>query len=180
MKKLLAALTLPVLFAACNEEANKINQVSGTDTADLNKNSIEVHYNDTTSGYKIITPYFEIKNALAADDGRQAASAARKYINSLSNMENLGETLEDAKEMAEHIAKNGKDIQHQRFHFQMLSDDMYEFIKDAKINRTLYWDFCPMYNDRKGGTWLSETKEIKNPYLGKKMPACGEIKEVIK
>ena len=29
-------------------------------------------------------------------------------------------------------------------------------------------------------TWLSETKEIKNPYLGKKMPTCGEVKEEMK
>jgi hypothetical protein len=180
MKKLLAALILPVLFGACNEDPKKMEQVSGTNPADLKKNSTEVQFRDTATGLQIFTPYFEIKNALANDDSKQAASTAKKFVSTLGNLESLGETLADAKEMAEHIAKNGKDIQHQRFHFQMLSDDMYEVIKDAKINRTLYWDFCPMYNGKKGGTWLSETKEIKNPYLGKKMPACGEIKEVIK
>jgi hypothetical protein len=28
--------------------------------------------------------------------------------------------------------------------------------------------------------WLSETKEIKNPYLGQKMPDCGTVEEEIK
>ena len=47
------------------------------------------------------------------------------------------------------------------------------------MEQTLYKDFCPMYSDGKGATWLSETKEIKNPYLGKKMPTCGSMKEEI-
>ena len=37
-----------------------------------------------------------------------------------------------------------------------------------------------MANDKKGAFWISESKEIKNPYLGKKMPTCGEVKEEIK
>jgi hypothetical protein len=37
-----------------------------------------------------------------------------------------------------------------------------------------------MYNNNKGATWLSETKEIKNPYMGKKQPTCGSLKEEIK
>ncbi len=36
-----------------------------------------------------------------------------------------------------------------------------------------------MYNDGKGGIWLSETKEIKNPYLGGKMPKCGTVQKEI-
>jgi hypothetical protein len=32
-----------------------------------------------------------------------------------------------------------------------------------------------MYKKGKGAFWLSETKEIKNPYLGKTMPTCGTI-----
>jgi hypothetical protein len=35
-----------------------------------------------------------------------------------------------------------------------------------------------MYDNGKA-TWLSEIKEIKNPYLGKKMDTCGAIKETL-
>jgi hypothetical protein len=28
--------------------------------------------------------------------------------------------------------------------------------------------------------WLSEIKEVKNPYFGAEMPTCGTIEEVIK
>jgi hypothetical protein len=53
-------------------------------------------------------------------------------------------------------------------------------LKVFKPNQTLYKDFCPMYNEGKGATWISETREIKNPYLGKKMATCGSVKEEIK
>jgi hypothetical protein len=30
---------------------------------------------------------------------------------------------------------------------------------------------------RKGAYWISESETIQNPYMGAKMPTCGEIKE---
>jgi hypothetical protein len=62
----------------------------------------------------------------------------------------------------------------------MLSQDMYDLVKSFDGTQTLYKDFCPMANDNKGAFWISEIKEIKNPYLGKKMSTCGEVKEEIK
>jgi len=40
--------------------------------------------------------------------------------------------------------------------------------------------FDQMYNKGKGAFWISETKEIKNPYMGKAMSNSGSIKEVLK
>jgi Cu(I)/Ag(I) efflux system membrane fusion protein len=34
--------------------------------------------------------------------------------------------------------------------------------------------------DNKGAYWLSETKEIRNPYFGDKMMTCGEVKKEFK
>jgi hypothetical protein len=44
-------------------------------------------------------------------------------------------------------------------------------------NRKLYQDYCPMADDGKGAIWISEIKEIKNPYQGSKMLTCGSIKK---
>jgi hypothetical protein len=74
---------------------------------------------------------------------------------------------------------NGNNIKHQREHFETLSKDVYDLVKTFGAGETMYKDFCPMYNNNKGAAWLSETKEIKNPYLGKKMTTCGEVKETI-
>lgn len=89
--------------------------------------------------------------------------------------------LYDAREHAEHIGKNGGNIAHQREHYVMLSKDIADLIKTfGSGGQTLYKDFCPMANDGKGAIWISEVKEIKNPYLGSKMPTCGSMKQEIK
>ncbi|WP_298392048.1 DUF3347 domain-containing protein, partial [Hydrotalea sp.] len=80
----------------------------------------------------------------------------------------------------EHIGANSADIRHQREHFVMLSKDISDLIKAFGTGgQTLYKDFCPMANNGKGAIWISELKEIKNPYLGKAMPTCGTVKETI-
>ena len=99
-------------------------------------------------------------------------SASRKKI--------FIEIADDATEHSEHIGNNAGKLEHQREHFEMLSKDMYDLVKAFGGGQSLYKDFCPMYNNNKGAFWLSETKEIKNPYLGKAMPTCGTMKEEIK
>jgi len=42
-------------------------------------------------------------------------------------------------------------------------------------NKPLYLEYCSMANDNFGAYWLSFDKEIKNPYYGEQMLACGEI-----
>jgi hypothetical protein len=87
---------------------------------------------------------------------------------------------DDAKEHAEHIGANAGNIKHQREHFDMLSKDIYDLVKAFGGGRVLYKDFCPMYNDKKGAIWLSESKTIKNPYYGKSMSTCGSVQEEMK
>jgi len=53
-------------------------------------------------------------------------------------------------------------------------------VKSFKITDTaVYYDYCPMAFDNKGGFWLSEQKAIANPYFGKKMMTCGSVKETL-
>ena len=139
---------------------------------------------------EMVGQYLQMKNALANDNGKDAAAAGNAFVESMGKMEKTSlapdkkkvwdALSDDAKEMAEHIGKNADKLEHQREHFDMLSKDMYDMVKAFGAGQTLYKDFCPMYNDKKGASWLSETKEIKNPYLGKAMPTCGMIKEEIK
>ena len=144
-----------------------------------------------TSSIKEITQhYLHIKNALVNDDGKDAASGGKAMVEAMAKFDKSLLTLEqkniykdieiDAIEMADHISTNADKIAHQREHFDMLSKDMYDIVKIFGAGQTLYQTHCPMYNDKKGANWLSETKEIRNPYLGKKMPTCGSVKEEVK
>ena len=83
------------------------------------------------------------------------------------------------KEHAEHIAKNGDNIKHQRSHFVMMSEVVYDLVKNFGAGRPLYHDHCPMARDNQGAMWISEVKEIKNPYFGSAMFKCGRVEEVI-
>ena len=136
---------------------------------------------------EIVNNYLTLKNALTKDDTNGAADAGKvlyatfNKVNSNSIETKLKaiylDIADDAKESAEHIGDNAGKLDHQREHFVMLSKDLNDLIKTFGAGQKLYQDFCPMADDGKGAIWISETKEIKNPYLGSKMPKCGTIKK---
>jgi hypothetical protein len=138
----------------------------------------------------IVTYYLQMKNAFAKDNDKDAATAGNEMVKAFAGFNKAeltpdqakiyNDIEDDAKEHAEHIGMNAGKIEHQREHFDMLSKDIYQLVKTFGAGQSLYYDHCPMYNDGKGANWLSETKDIANPYLGKKMPTCGTVKEELK
>jgi len=61
-----------------------------------------------------------------------------------------------------------------------LSNELIALIKkEGMKSGELYVDFCPMALNDAGANWISNHKEISNPYFGKKMLDCGEVKETI-
>lgn len=135
----------------------------------------------------LIDNYLAIKNALVQDDSKAAANAGQKLANATTGIDitsfdaskqsEIKEILEVIKEHGEHIAKS--EIAHQREHFEGMAKDFMDLLAIAGTDRTLYQQYCPMYNKGKGGSWLSASKEIKNPLFGSKMLTCGSVKETI-
>jgi len=193
-------------FAACNsgDESSKENEMSKM-KANTTKNALvdtthltEVRptFNNldpklTTSLETIVNHYLHVKNALAGDNGNEAASGAKAMGKSMSGLDKsllaadqkkvYDDIEEDLKEHADHIGKNGENIKHQREHFSMMSEDVYDLVRAFGGGQALYLDHCPMYRKDNGGAmWLSETKDVKNPYFGREMPQCGTVEEVIK
>lgn len=149
----------------------------------------EVDSKVAASMKQIVNHYLHLKNALANDDAKGAAAAGKEIVDAMKKLDKSFLTPEqkkifegveeDAIENAEHISTNAGKIDHQREHFDMLSNDLYDLVKAFGSEQVLYKDYCAMYNNKKGAIWLSETKAIKNPYYGKKMPTCGSVKEEI-
>lgn len=133
----------------------------------------------------VLNDYFNLKDALVADDTKKAALTGSKLVASLKafdksnytkeEQKELTDIIEDATEHAEHIAKSA--IDHQREHFKTLSKDVTDMIAITGTKSTLYEQFCPMYD--KGSAWLSASKEVKNPYYGSKMLSCGSVNKII-
>jgi len=139
---------------------------------------------------EIVGYYLQLKNALVKDNSNDAADAGKALEAAFKNFDKTAltevqkrtyEDVEaDAQEHAEHIGANGGNIEHQREHFELLSKDIYDLVKAFSSGQVLYKDFDPMFNNGKGAFWLSESKEIRNPYMGKAMLTSGSIKEEIK
>ena len=133
----------------------------------------------------ILSDYFNLKNALVADDTKKAAQAGSKLVVSLKafdtdsyskeNQEELEDIIEDAVEHAEHISESA--IDHQREHFKTLSKDITDLVAITGTKNTLYQQFCPMYD--KGSAWLSTKEEVRNPYYGSRMLKCGKVQKTI-
>ena len=194
-----------MIFSACNNGDSKNeheNHAINNDTVQHSINTdnkevkaVAVTYTNVevkaaASIKEIVDHYLHIKNALANDNGSEAAGGAKAMEKAISKLDKslltaeqkkvYDEIEEDLKEHAEHIGKNGDNIKHQREHFSMMSEDVYDLVKAFGGGRALYHDHCPMYNEKKGAMWLSEMKEVKNPYFGAEMPTCGTVEEVIK
>ena len=185
------AITAALLTACGNDNTSSKETIeTNSDTATTNTQTDNTASAQPASVDEVVTSYIQLKNALANDNGNDAAGAGKQISEAMTKLDAASfsadqkkvydEVKDDIKEHSKHISDNGGKIAHQREHFEMLSKDMYDLVKASKPSQTLYLDHCPMYNDNKGANWLSEVKEIKNPYLGKKMPDCGEVKEEIK
>ncbi len=190
MKTLIYSLTFSLLFlAACTGSGNK-TQKDGAKDSTSTHNTSPASSEKGKSTATLLNAYLKLKNAFTTDNDKEAAVAGNEMVNAFASFDKKSlttgqskvytEIQDDAKEHAEHIGANAGNITHQREHFDMLSKDMYDLIKLLGTSQPLYVDHCPMYNNNKGAIWLSEIKDIKNPYLGKAMPTCGTVKEELK
>jgi hypothetical protein len=198
---LLAAAS--AIFYACNNNAKKDEQAESENKMDSAQHvspaddkvikAVSVTFTNVdakvaASIKEIVSHYLHVKNALANDNEGEATNGAKAMEKAISGVDKSYLTSdqkkvydgieEDLKEHAEHIGKSK--IDHQRGHFSMMSEDIYNLVKAFGGGQTLYHDHCAMANDNKGAMWLSETVDIKNPYMGSKMPKCGTVEEVIK
>jgi hypothetical protein len=119
--------------------------------------------------------YIHLKDALVAsnkDDAKKAAGELEKALSATSSNKGL----------ADQAGKIGasSDIDAQRKIFSTLSNDMATLIKSSKLSGgAVYLEYCPMANNNEGAFWLSNEKQIKNPYFGDMMLTCGSVKETI-
>ncbi|WP_370176450.1 DUF3347 domain-containing protein [Leeuwenhoekiella palythoae] len=135
----------------------------------------------------ILKDYFNLKDALVNDDNGKAKELGNTMAQSLksfdassysdSEQNELKDIIEDATEHAEHIGES--DIKHQREHFKTLSKDMTDMVAITGTSMTIYEQYCPMYDNNKGGAWLSMNEEIRNPYFGAQMLKCGKVQREI-
>lgn len=119
--------------------------------------------------------YIHLKDALVASKTDEAKKGASELKKALKDVNGSAAAIEAASKLA-----NTSELKEQRELFSTLSNEMAGLVKGGKLSMgMLYLEYCPMANDNTGAYWLSNEKEIKNPYFGDKMLKCGTVKEMI-
>ncbi len=179
------------LHGCCQYDRPDKKEIKAPTTTAVTKTTTETIEKDNlkpSSLQTVYDAYFDLKDALVKSDAPIAATKAATLLKAINaiKMETLGDNHvaymkveSELKLHTQHINES-KDIAHQRDHFTSLSKNMYELLKTAKANTTVYYQHCPMYNDGKGANWLSKESAIKNPYYGSMMLSCGKVQETIK
>ncbi len=119
--------------------------------------------------------YLHLKNALVASSADEAQKSAAQLTKALKDANGSASSVELAAKIS-----GISDLTEQRKMFSTLSNEVTTLVKGEKLSMgMLYLEYCPMANNNTGAYWLSNEKEIKNPYFGDKMLKCGSVKEMI-
>jgi len=69
-------------------------------------------------------------------------------------------------------------LSEQRKAFSGVTDQMYRYIRAFGLSgTTAYYAYCPMALNNKGAYWLTDAREVRNPYFGDQMLKCGSLRQ---
>ncbi|MCY7421436.1 MAG: DUF3347 domain-containing protein [Chitinophagaceae bacterium] len=186
MKNLFVVAVL-MTFAACGSADQKAAESKKDAPLTQSKNSPEFNAAFST----LLDNYYHLKDGLVLSNDTIASTYAALLINNADSLQLNGimadtAIIETAKGYIQTISAEAKglmgekNIEEKRKSFQMISDNLYDLVRTVRYDREkIYHQFCPMAFNDQGAFWLSQTSDIKNPYFGKKMLTCGEVKDTL-
>ncbi len=196
IRTVLAMLAL-MLFAQCGGEKREnatadepMEQASGSTVAvEAPAPQFVVDNTFKEQLFRFFTSYIKVKNGFVESDAAKVnaeATTLKKILRAMDTKMLSGAALNDWSNYAGNLDMalteivGSGDIEVQRTAFSALTDNLYKSIKAYGLGTgTAYYDFCPMAFNNQGGFWLSESKEIRNPYFGDKMLTCGRVEETL-
>lgn len=181
---------LALVFTSCKNSGS--SEAEEKDEASRKPASKGVSYSTafTDSFRLVLNRYYDLKDAFVKSDTaaiRVTGLAMKDVVAVFSVKEAEGKDSlayqavqakpADLLRGLEELLKEN-DIEKQRTSFEMISQAMYDLLQSLKPSGIhAYNQFCPMAFEDKGAYWLSAADSIMNPYFGKKMLHCGEVKE---
>ncbi len=183
MKVIIGLTAAVMLLAACNTAAEKKEEhqhqhgvqqeVKQESAAKPNHNEVSLKDEQLNLVYQ---QYLLLSKALVNSDMAGAKEAGMGIELGAKAINNGGKLASLAAKIT--AAAN---IEAQRTLFSDLSNEMLAKVKAVGLQSgEVYVEYCPMALNDKGASWLSNQKEIKNPYYGESMLECGEVKETLK
>ena len=192
--RLTMTLTVVVLIASCSGKKAETAEQDNHQHAEAAKIPVIKVFENVDASVKtqingLLVNYFAVNKALIEDNNEGAKIEAKAFAVNLAkfDMSKLeGEQMDFYHVQLEQISTGLKlvtesvDIEESRTGLSNVSEGMYALVKAYRPNENeLYLQFCPMAKNNEGAYWISDTKEIINPYMGQMMPTCGMTKEKI-
>ncbi|MGJ1431177.1 DUF3347 domain-containing protein [Sphingobacterium spiritivorum] len=164
-----------LLLTACNSTTKSADTAATQQKAatEVKENAVGIKddaLNVVYQQYLLLSEALINSDMAAAKEAGLALELAAKAVSNSSQLVKLASTITAV-----------SDIEKQRAVFSELSNELMNRIKETGLKEgEIYLDYCPMALDDTGAVWLSNQKNIRNPYFGDKMMECGEVKETLK
>jgi len=136
-----------------------------------------------------LTDYFALNQELIEDNQDGAKAAAKKLSETISKFDMtklMGDQMDFYHLQVDKLNDGLKgieasaDIEETRTELSNISEGIYALVKAYHPNESdLYVQFCPMAKSGAGATWISNTNEVINPYMGQRMLKCGRTQETL-
>lgn len=177
---------LAFVFAACGSNDQKPAEAA-LPQVPLAKSANSPVFN--ASFEEVLTQYFTLGNGLVAEDDSLIAQSGRallKATDSLKLDSLKADTLiiTTAQTYASGISSEVMGLlgeQHlagKRKSFQIISNQLYDLVRTVQYDRqVIYHYYCASSFNDQGAGWLTNIRQVRNPYIPKKMISCGELKD---
>lgn len=189
MKRILAFASILVL-AACggNDEKATVAEVPQAPLGQsANSDTFNLVFGQMMDGYfQLKDNFIAEKDSLITNQTQELIVAVAATAGVLDELKADSSIVSTARTYTTSISSElkavymEKDIEERRKSFQIVSEQLYDLIRTVKYDRAVvYHQYCPMAFNDAGAFWLSNSSDIRNPYLPKKMLICGEVKDSI-
>jgi hypothetical protein len=119
--------------------------------------------------------YQQLSNALVNEDYNRSKLSALAIETGARQIKGAGTIAKAAATIS-----GTSDLKAQRLAFASLNEAFIGLLKNTGLDSgNLYVAHCPMALDDEGASWVSHTKEIRNPYFGDSMLTCGSVTETL-
>ena len=150
--------------------------------------SIELNSDQKLRLQPLYESYFKLKDALVKDDQQGASQAFTHFLKDWKGLDwkkfpvevqQMLKTTDGLRKLETNNRGTLSSLEDIRKDFLSLSTVLVTLTKSIKnIDQTVFLQHCPMVDNDQGADWLSQEKEVLNPYYGSAMLTCGEVVQV--
>lgn len=139
----------------------------------------------------LLAAYIGLKDALIAGDTTKVNAAAGGVKTAADNLkvddiqgDSSGDIKATARSFASTISGSAQNtaaegsLSAKRKEFELIAEALWNLTRTVKYDgQKLFWHYCPMAFNNRGAYWLSDNRQVRNPYFGHEMLECGSVQD---